>query len=930
MADDGMFAPLAPGDRPGAAAAPSARTNAYEWIPVAVPDDIPLPDGKLWPEVGTAFPWHPLGKPAACHWFHNEAGQVVSAECRFEFDRPPDANDAADANAAQADAGAPVPNTLIHLTADAADAADSKLPSFSGASEKKQKTYRPLVYARRRDNDQVRAWRWQRPPRPYPLFNLPRLLAERDRPVLITEGARKAAAAGGLFPDFVPTAMLFGAEAPSKSDCSPLAGRDIVIWPDHDAAGLNFAREVWAILSKVGAVSVRVIAVPAPFPPKWDLGDPLPDGVTVDDLRALIEAAEPLTLASDPTDEGPSNAEPSEELLADLVERAKEDVGAPFEPASLHILADHKMNDRAAFMRLRAKLKTETKVLLGELDEALAAAKPEADDPNQATMMVQLAIDAGAELFHNAAGDGFVTVAVDGHVETWPLRSRTMRSWLVKLYFDFSRAAPNSEALHAALNVLGAKAQFEGSELAVHLRVGDHEGRIYLDLCDRDWRAVEIGPDGWSVITNPPIRFRRTAGMLPLPQPEPRGSIEELRPFLNVGAKTGHQEDPRFILAVAWLLAALRPRGPYPILGLSGDHGAAKTSFARVLRMLVDPNFASLRSLPRQDRDLFVAANNGHVTAFDNVSGPPDWLSDSLCRLATGGGFSTRMLYTDGDEILFDAMRPIILNGIEDFVTRSDLADRTILQTLQEILEEQRRPESELWSAFEVARPRILGVLLDAVAHGLKMLPHTKLSRLPRMADFALWICACEGALWKPGTFIAVYDDNRAAAVETVLEADAVGTALLSLMSKRTTWEGTATDLLAAVNGETTDAVRREKKWPKDGRALSSRLRRATPALRRIGITVDRDREGKARTKKITISCSPGVAEKLGNFASAAFATPAPAQNARDIKSVEADAGGTQTCEADANDAGVDANDSDGDDGGGGVVDADIPWEVEL
>ena len=164
---------------------------------------------------------------------------MVCGECRFEFDLAADANDKADANAVQADAGAPGPNTLIYLTADAADDADGKLPSFSGAPENKQKTYRPLVYARRRDNDQVRGWRWQRPHRPYPLFDLPRLLAELDRPVLITEGARKAVTAAGLFPDFVPTAMLFGAEAPTRSDCSPLAGRDIVIWPDHDVAGLR-------------------------------------------------------------------------------------------------------------------------------------------------------------------------------------------------------------------------------------------------------------------------------------------------------------------------------------------------------------------------------------------------------------------------------------------------------------------------------------------------------------------------------------------------------------------------------------------------------------------------------------------------------------------------------------------------------------------
>jgi hypothetical protein len=851
-----MFAPLRPAEQPAAAA--NGKRKEHDWVAIPVPAGISLPgdmmlqDGTVSPEVVPRYPSHPLGKPTACHWFHNEAGQVVCGECRFEIVPRADANCTADASSLQADVSGPVPNTLINFRSNAADDADAKFPTVSGAPPKKTKEYRPLVYARRRDDEQRCDWRWRAPPRPYPLFNLPRLLAEADKTVLITEGARKAVAAANFFPDVVPTAMLFGAKAPNKSDCSPLAPRDdVVIWPDNDASGLEFAREVTALLKKAGKPAVvRVVNVPAKFPPKWDLCDPLPDGVTVDDLRALIEAAAPLTLTSKLAGEGPPNGASGQESLADLVESARADIGAAFEDTTLRQLADLRIRDRAAFIRLRADLKTEAKVPLGELAEALAAVRRQADDagedPSQATMLVQLANEAGVELFHNAVGDGFVSVQVGGHRETWPVRSRAMRSWLIKLYFDFTRAAPNSEAIQAALNVLGAEAQFEGPELPVYLRVGEHDGWLYVDLCDRDWRAVEISPDGWRLITHAPIRFRRTAGMFPLPPPEPGGSIEELRPFLNVRAKTDGPEDRRYILAVAWLLAALRPSGPYPVLGLSGDHGAAKTFFGRVLRMLVDPNFAALRSLPRETRDLFIAANNGHVAAFDNVSGLPDWLSDGLCRLATGGGFATRMLHTDGDEVLFDAVRPIILNGIEDFIIQPDLADRTLFLTLEEIPDNQRRPESELWAAFEVKRPRILGALLDAIVRGLKMLPNTKLARLPRMADFALWICACEGALWKPGTFMAAYDDNRAAAVETVLEADAVGTAVLSLMSNRSAWEGTATDLLAALCGETTDAVQRLRKWPKDGRALSGRLRRATPGLRKLGVIVDRDREGKA------------------------------------------------------------------------------------
>src|SRR5262249_36736072 len=151
----------------------------------------------------------------------------------------------------------------------------------------------------------------------------------------------------------------------------------------------------------------------------------------------------------------------------------------------------------------------------------------------------------------------------------------------------------------------------------------------------------------------------------------------------------------------------------------------------------LDPNSAALRALPREDRDLFIAANNGYLLAFDNVSGLPGWISDTLCRLATGGGFALRQLYSDQDEILFNAERPIILNVIEDFVTRHDLADRAVLLSLEPIPEHQRQPESELWRTFEAERPRILGALLDAVVTGLNRLSETRLETLPRMADFA-------------------------------------------------------------------------------------------------------------------------------------------------------------------------------------------------
>ena len=177
------------------------------------------------------------------------------------------------------------------------------------------------------------------------------------------------------------------------------------------------------------------------------------------------------------------------------------------------------------------------------------------------------------------------------------------------------------------------------------------------------------------MIECPPVRFRRPAGISPLPVPERGGSIETLQSYVTVPDRND------FVLIVAWLLAALRPGGPYPLLAISGEQGSAKTVLSKLLKALIDPNAAPVRALSREQRDLMIAANNSYVLAFDNLSGLPHWLSDALCRLATGGSFAVRQLYTDDEEVLFEASRPILINGIEDVISRPDLGDRAIFLT---------------------------------------------------------------------------------------------------------------------------------------------------------------------------------------------------------------------------------------------------------
>ena len=376
---------------------------------------------------------------------------------------------------------------------------------------------------------------------------------------------------------------------------------------------------------------------------------------------------------------------------------------------------------------------------------------------SQATRLVALATQSGGEFWHSPEDETYATLPVAGHHETFQLRGKRADRWLRRLFYEAEDGrAPGSQAVADALGVLQGRALFDGQEHSAHIRIAELDGSVYIDLGDPARRAIEVTEAGWQVIESPPVRFRRARGMLALPEPAGGGCLDELRPFVNVG------NDADFRLLCSWQVGAMHATGPYPVLVLNGEQGSAKSTTSRALRRLLDPSTAEVRGEPREQRDLMIAATNGWMVALDNLSRVRQWLSDALCRLATGGGFSTRELYSDSEEIIFEAQRPVILNGIEELATRSDLADRCLALLLPTIQEERRRPEAEFWRAFEAARPRILGAFLDALSQSLRAERSVQLDRIPRMADFALRASAAAPALgWTAAKFLEAYEGNR-------------------------------------------------------------------------------------------------------------------------------------------------------------------------
>lgn len=290
---------------------------------------------------------------------------------------------------------------------------------------------------------------------------------------------------------------------------------------------------------------------------------------------------------------------------------------------------------------------------------------------------------------------------------------------------------------------------------------------------------------------------------------------------------------------MSWLSFCFYPNFSHPILILSGEQGSGKSGASRLLKNLIDPGKASLLPEPKELRDLAISANNRWLLCFDNFSGISNRLSDTLCRVATGAGFSTRTLHKNDEETIFEFIRPILINGIDDLATRSDLLERAILVTLPTIPEDQRLTEDELEAKIEAIKPRILGVLLTAVSETLRALPKVQPAVLPRMADFARWAIAAETALgFERDSFLHAYSQNRQNAREIALEASPIAIALQRFMEFQENWQGSATELLEELEHLDNGHLPKKRTWATSSRSLGRILRRIAPDLRAIGIEV--------------------------------------------------------------------------------------------
>ncbi len=483
------------------------------------------------------------------------------------------------------------------------------------------------------------------------------------------------------------------------------------------------------------------------------------------------------------------------------------------------------------------------------------------DKKTTAQVLIEIALK-NTDLFHDERNDGYAVLVHGGVRRTLKLRGREFRRWFAGTFYTTTERAANNEALATAMNVLEAKATFDGRQLALYNRFAMRDGSIYIDVADSEWRVIRVTEDGWEVMSKPPVLFRRYSHQMALPVPVRGGKLSDVHRHLAIKGADDK------LLVEAWLVACVFAELPRPAMDFHGPQGASKTTAGRILKAITDPSVTESVDLGKAPADLAQVLDHHAVPCFDNVSSIPAWAADLVCRAVTGGAFSKRELYSDDQDILLTFKRAIIITGINIPTHAPDLLDRLLLIELERIAPDKRLDEATYWARFDADKPMLFGALLDGIAGALRHLPRIKLDRLPRMADFARIACAyAEHAGIGADRMIDILMRQGARQTQEVLDADPVASAVREFIQRRGTWQGTSSELLKLLNESV--PTPRPDGWPRQSNSLSRRLNVLHSTLNEIGISVRRLKEGQERRIELESRPDSSSASSASSFSNA-------------------------------------------------------------
>ncbi|WP_424833070.1 TOTE conflict system archaeo-eukaryotic primase domain-containing protein [Ruegeria sp.] len=461
----------------------------------------------------------------------------------------------------------------------------------------------------------------------------------------------------------------------------------------------------------------------------------------------------------------------------------------------------------------------------GGLPEGVTFSK--ADAPR---ILLEDIIDA-LELFQDQDGIAFARVS----------NRRVMRIDGIE-FADLLRRTVHEAGVPASSEVIKhmqdhARAYSYAEREDVHLRVKEHPDGIFIDMCDDNDNVVQITPKGFSLITGDcPVAFRRS-GQSAL-ELDPKGTVDDIRALVNL-------DDDQFVIFMACAVSMFFTESPSPIVNLTGEYGAAKTSATWVMRSLLDPVTAMTTPYSGKPDDLILRAWHNAVVTLENMSDLTK-ISDHLCGICTGMGFETRQLYSNADMFTIFVKRPIIVNGIEPARYASDLISRMIDIELRKA--EKTMSEKAFSEKLAASRPRMFGAMCNLVSDVLRILETLDVEQYAqreiRVASFAAIGEATARSMGKPDDWFVKVMEQRQEDAQLEAAMDDVTYCALGVWAtdkpKGTEIRTSPLQLLKQLGDACRDNGLDAYRLPKTASTLSRALKGVAPMLRKRGWSMER------------------------------------------------------------------------------------------
>ena len=445
-------------------------------------------------------------------------------------------------------------------------------------------------------------------------------------------------------------------------------------------------------------------------------------------------------------------------------------------------------------------------------------------------------------------GEIFITFTVQRdnkcHSENHPLKSPAAEGWIRRTLRNKLNRAPHRNELENYRCELESLAYEQNIRFKTYLRTGEHEDKIYIDIGNADWQAIEIDADGWRIVDQAPIPFRRNAHMGELPMPKKNGSLEVLKDFACFRTR----ED--FLLYASFLICSFHPSGPYFHLMLVGEKGSAKSSLARLTQTLLHPSSSSSKGLPKDEDNLVIDAYHNRFVMIDNENDLGKWVPNALCRLATGTGIGNRTQYTNRDQMAFSVARPCIITAHIIPSKQEDLIERCLIAKLN--CPKTYLTERNLKMKLEKNAGKILGAILNIISISLKhaqdLVPESL--NLHRMADASYFIaCAAQEIGWDSiDEFLNVLNSHQATALASPWATDdALKFAVINVMAERDILENTPSNILEALK----QVAQNPFSLPKDAANLTKRLNKLSNYFVQNGLHIETGIRSKGGTQRL-------------------------------------------------------------------------------